>query len=183
MIQYSANVKEMLDQKCATVMKPKEYVHEVYSDFDKLRKRVNYLNNGKRSATTRPIIPDFRQVHSSFLREDEERREQRKSIDHDNNDEQGDDSDSDDSIRLIKLNHNKVKPKIELGKLSDEQIAKLTMQQISNLVVEPSVLSNVPKNLQKEVMETEWLKPIKTYFPGDSFGERALYEGIDYRAG
>ena len=32
-------------------------------------------------------------------------------------------------------------------------------------------------------METEWLKPIKTYFPGDSFGERALYEGIDYRAG
>ena len=57
------------------------------------------------------------------------------------------------------------------------------MQQISNLVVEPSVLSKVPKNQQKEVMETEWLKPIKTYFPGDSFGERALYEGIDYRAG
>ena len=96
-------------------MEPKEYVHEVYSDFDKLRKRVNYLNNGKRSATTKPIVPDFRQVHASFLREDEERREQRKSIDHDNNDEQGDDSDSDDSIRLIKLNHNRPKPKIELA--------------------------------------------------------------------
>ena len=96
-------------------MEPKEYVHEVYSDFDKLRKRVNYLNSGKRSAATKPIIPDFRQVHPSFLREDEERREQRKSIDHDNNDEQGDDSDSDDSIRLIKLNHNRPKPKIELA--------------------------------------------------------------------
>ena len=127
-------------------MKPKEDVHEVYNDFDKLRKRVNYLNNGKRSAKTKPIVPDFRQIHSGFLKEDEERREQRKSIDHDNDDEQGDDSDSDDSIRLIKLNHNRPKPKIELSQLSDAQIAKLTMVQISNLVDEPQVLTKIPKN-------------------------------------
>lgn len=94
------------------------------------------------------------------------------------------DSDSDESIRAIKRNQQKNQVRIDLNDLSDAEIAKLTMNQINNLLTEPKVLTSIPKDDQAAVLLTEWLKPIRKYTKWESFGERSLEPDIvDYRAG
>ena len=75
-------------------------------------------------------MPHNLQIHNKFLNQDEERRQQRKELREKAEDHQaGDtDSDSDESIRAIKEAKLKRQAKIDLNKLTDKQIQKLTMR-------------------------------------------------------
>ena len=49
--------------------------------------------------------------------------------------------------------------------------------------MEPKLLCSISEAGQKAVLDTQWLVPLINYKHGQSFGERSLGEGQDYRAG
>lgn len=57
------------------------------------------------------------------------------------------------------------------------------MNQIQNLETEPHKLTNIRPEDEEAVLNTDWLKPLKIYNRGESFGERSLYNEKEYRAG
>ena len=52
---------------------------------------------------------------------------------------------SDESIQAIKRNQPKQAVRIDLNDLKDNEIGRLTMNQINNLIMEPRVLTSIPK--------------------------------------
>ena len=50
--------------------------------------------------------------------------------------------------------------------LSDSQIAKLTLPQITNLQMEPKLLCSISEADQQALLDTQWLVPLVNYKNG-----------------
>lgn len=57
------------------------------------------------------------------------------------------------------------------------------MKKIEHLEMKPKILTTIPPEQYEEVLKTEWLKPGPRYENNMSFGERALVDETNKRAG
>ena len=128
--KLSNNVLKHYDNSVASIMQPT--THEpVVSEFDRLRKRVNYLTKGKQTALVaeQEAVPWNMQIYQGFLDEDDRKKKAlRESKKLQGRAASDNDTDSDESIREIKRKQKKTQVRIDLNNLSDAQIGKLNMR-------------------------------------------------------
>ena len=93
----------------------------VNTEFDKLRKRVYYLNYDKRKRSIEPNdVHPSQQIHSDFIDEIHEIKSKTRLENQQLGINNNSDTESDDSIREIKENHRKNVKKIDLMNLTDK---------------------------------------------------------------
>ena len=128
--KLSNNVLKHYDNSVAQIMQPTKH-EPVVSEFDRLRKRVNYLTKGKQTALTaeQEAVPWNMQIYQGFLDEDERKKKaMRESRKLEGRAASDNDTDSDESIREIKRKQKKTQVRIDLNNLTDAQIAKLNIR-------------------------------------------------------
>ena len=144
--KLSNNVLSHYDNAVGSIMKPTQYEPQV-SEFDKLRKRVNYLTKGKHTPlnAAQEQVPWNMQIYQGFLEEDERKRKAMREsrILNEGRASDNNESDSDESIREIKRKQKRTQVKIDLNNLSDAQINRLNMKQIDNLSMDPPILTMI----------------------------------------